>query len=142
VPTVCPNVASSCLIGRERSGDRPPSIIREPWPLEIASWRGELSGEIVRRFWDDKRGLLADDQKHTSFSEHAQCLALLNGVLPKHKEAACFKALIETKDLHRATVYFSFYLFETLKKFDRGDLIVDRLSFWQDLLKGGFKTTL
>jgi hypothetical protein len=100
----------------------------------------ELSDVIVTRFWDDKRNLLADDQKHSSFSEHAQCLALLNGVLSKEKEAACFKALIETKDLHRATVYFSFYLFETFKKFDRGDLIVDRLGFWQDLLKGGFKT--
>ena len=100
----------------------------------------ELSDAIVKRFWDDQRGLLADDLKHASFSEHAQCLALLNGVLPKDKEAACFKALIQAKDLHRATVYFSFYLFETFKKFDRGDLIVDRFGFWQDLLKGGFKT--
>jgi alpha-L-rhamnosidase len=100
----------------------------------------ELSDALVKRFWDAQRGLLADDAKHTSFSEHAQCLALLNGVLAKDQEAACFKALIETKDLHRATVYFSFYLFETFKKFDRGDLIVDRFGFWQDLLKGGFKT--
>ncbi len=100
----------------------------------------ELSDAILARFWDDSRQLLADNQKHSSFSEHAQCLALLNGVLPKDKQAACFKALIETKDLHRATVYFSFYLLETFKKFDRGDLIVNRLGFWQDLLKGGFKT--
>lgn len=100
----------------------------------------EMSDIIVKRFWDDKRQMLADNEKHTSFSEHAQCLALLNGVLPKDKEAAAFKGLIEAKDLHRATVYFSFYLFETLKKFDRGDLIVERFGFWQDLLKGGFKT--
>lgn len=100
----------------------------------------EMSDLIVQKFWDDKRGLLADNASHTSFSEHAQCLALLNGVLPPDKAKVCFKSLVESKDLHRATVYFSFYLLETFKQFGRGDLIVDRLGFWQDLLKGGFKT--
>ena len=43
-------------------------------------------------------------------------------------------------DLKRATIYFSFYLLETWRKFGRGDLIVDRMSFWKDLVKQGLKT--
>jgi hypothetical protein len=37
-------------------------------------------------------------------------------------------------------VYFSFYLFEVLKKFERPDLLLERLSFWKDLRAKGFKT--
>ncbi len=32
-------------------------------------------------FWDEARGLFADDLAHANFSEHTQCLALLSGVL-------------------------------------------------------------
>jgi hypothetical protein len=94
----------------------------------------------MRRFWVPERGLLSDDEKHLSFSEHAQCLALLNGVLSAAQAKQCFSALLEAKDLHRATVYFSFYLFEAFRQQGRGDLIVDRFGFWKDLVKQGFKT--
>ncbi len=99
-----------------------------------------LSDEIVKRFWVPERGLLADDEKHLSFSEHAQCLALLNGVLDATQTKQCFASLLEAKDLHRATVYFSFYLFEAFRQQGRGDLIVERFGFWKDLVKQGFKT--
>ncbi|HEY9170905.1 MAG TPA: alpha-L-rhamnosidase C-terminal domain-containing protein [Verrucomicrobiae bacterium] len=100
----------------------------------------ELSREIVRRFWVAGRSLLADDEQHQHFSEHAQCLALLNGVLAPAQADACFKALLESKDLSRATVYFSFYLFEVLQQRNRGDLIVEKMGFWKDLMRLGMKT--
>ncbi|MCX7009669.1 MAG: alpha-L-rhamnosidase, partial [Kiritimatiellaeota bacterium] len=33
-----------------------------------------------------------------------------------------------------------FYLLETWQKFGRGDLIVEKMSFWKDLVKQGLKT--
>ncbi len=100
----------------------------------------ELSAEVVKRFWDAGRGLLADDEKRQHFSEHAQCLALLNGVLDPDQERACFQALITDPKLSRTTVYFSFYLLETFRQHGRGDLIVRQMDFWKDLVKQGFKT--
>jgi hypothetical protein len=100
----------------------------------------ELSAEVVKRFWVVERGLLADDEKRQNFSEHAQCLALLNGVLSPAQAQSCFKALITDPKLSRATVYFSFYLFEAFQQQGRGDLIVARLEFWKNLVRTGFKT--
>lgn len=100
----------------------------------------ELARELVKRFWVPERNLLADDEKHQHFSEHAQCLALLNGVLDESKEAACFQALRSDPKLTRTTVYFSFYLLETFQKFGQANLIISRMDFWRELVRNGMKT--
>jgi alpha-L-rhamnosidase len=61
-------------------------------------------------------------------------------VLPSAQAEACFQALLDSKDLSRATVYFSFYLYEVLQQRNRGDLIVEKMGFWKDLMKLGMKT--
>ena len=98
------------------------------------------AGAVRAKFWDETRGLMADNLAHTEFSEHGQCLALLTDTLTGEQAKRCFKQLLTAPDLKRATIYFSFYLLETWQKFGRGDLIVDRLDFWKDLVKQGLKT--
>jgi hypothetical protein len=99
------------------------------------------AAEAVRaKFWDEPRGLIADTQGHNRFSEHGQCLGLLTDTLSGERARRCFEQLLAAPDLARATIYFSFYLLETWRKFGRGDLIVDRLNFWKDLVKQGLKT--
>ena len=100
----------------------------------------ELGQKLIERFWDEDRGLLADDVDHSSFSEHAQCLALLTDILDPEKADICLNHLLSDEDLHRATVYFSFYLFEVLRKHQRHDLLIEKLSFWKNLVDMGFKT--
>ena len=98
------------------------------------------AGAVRAKFWDETRGLMADNLAHTEFSEHGQCLALLTDTLTGEQAKRCFEQLLTAPDLKRATIYFSFYLLETWQKFGRGDLIVDRLDFWKDLVKQGLKT--
>jgi len=95
---------------------------------------------VRAKFWDESRGLMADNLAHTEFSEHAQCLALLSDTLTGGQAQRCFEQLLTAPGLKRATIYFSFYLLETFQKFGRGDLIVERMSFWKDLVKQGLKT--
>ena len=101
----------------------------------------KLKRAIVKAFWDEKRGILADTPAKKDFSEHAQALALLGDVLPKDKAETVFRHLVEDKDLKRCTVYFSYYLFETYFKFGRGDLFLMRLDLWRDYVKKGLTTT-
>jgi hypothetical protein len=98
------------------------------------------AGAIRTRFWDDPRGLMADNLAHSQFSEHGQCLALLTDTLTGPQAKRCFDQLLTAPDLKRTTIYFSFYLLETWQKFGRGDLIVERMRFWKDLVKQGLKT--
>ncbi len=95
---------------------------------------------VRAKFWDESRGLFADNVKHSEFSEHAQCLALLSDTVTGDQAKRCFEQLLTAKDLKRTTIYFSFYLLETWQKFGRGDLIVERMGFWKDLVKQGLKT--
>jgi alpha-L-rhamnosidase len=95
---------------------------------------------VRAKFWDESRGLMADNLAHTEFSEHGQCLALLTETLTGDQARRCFAQLLAAPDLKRTTIYFSFYLLETWQKFGRGDLILQRLDFWKDLVKQGLKT--
>ena len=92
------------------------------------------------KFWDESRGLMADNLAHTEFSEHGQCLSLLSDTLTGDPARRCFGQLLTAPDLKRTTIYFSFYLMETWQKFGRGDLILERLGFWKDLVRQGLKT--
>jgi alpha-L-rhamnosidase len=102
-------------------------------------WAKRIAMAIDDKFWVEQRALFADDLEHTTFSEHAQCLALLSGMFSHHEER-CFESLITADDLTPTTVYFSFYLLETLAKFGRGDLLHQKLDFWKQMLTMGFKT--
>jgi len=100
----------------------------------------------VGAFWDNKRGLLADDVNHKFFSEHTQCMALLSdglipGVLGVDRRERVAQGLLSDPSLDRTTIYFSHYLFETLRMLGRIDVLVERMALWFDLPGQGFKTT-
>ena len=113
----------------------------EPLLAQRLRQRAQRTASAVRRkFWDDSRGLIADNLAHDQFSEHAQCLALLSDTVTGPQAQRCFEQLLQAPDLKRTTIYFSFYLLETFQKFGRGDLIIERMNFWKDLVKQGLKT--
>jgi hypothetical protein len=115
--------------------------LHEPLLAQRLRQHAARTAEAVRaKFWDEGRGLMADNLAHTEFSEHSQCLALLSDTLTGAQADRCFTNLLTAPDLKRATIYFSFYLLETFQKFGRGDLIVQRMDFWKDLVKQGLKT--
>ncbi len=110
-----------------------------------AYWRTKrdaLASAVMARFWSEERGMVADTAAKDCFSEHAQCLALLSGVLPTDKERRALEGLIGSGDLARATVYFSHYLFDTYIKYGRADLMLKRFDLWRDYVKMDLKTPL
>lgn len=112
-------------------------------PALAARWtsRAEVVASAIRRaFWNESRGLLADNLAHTEFSEHAQCLGLLADVLPPAEARRAWEGLRQEPNLSRTTIYFSFYLLETWWKLGRADLIVERLDFWKELVRQGLRT--
>ncbi len=108
-------------------------------------WRGKadrVAKRVTDLFWCEARGLMADTVKKDTFSEHAQCLALLAGILPPDRERRAFDGLISAPDLARTTVYFSHYLFDVYTRYGRTDLILKRLDLWRDYVKNGMCTPL
>ena len=100
----------------------------------------DIAAAAKRHFWVPSRGLFAENKAHDCFSEHAQCMAVLGGSVPKGADIAA--ALLGAQDLERTTIYFSHYLFETLRVLGRTDAIYDRLGLWFEHAGRGLKTTI
>jgi hypothetical protein len=104
---------------------------------EFAARHRRLAGRIVaaleRAFWDERRGVYADDVAHAHFSEHAQCFAILAGDR---------RTRLDAPGLARATIYFSHYLFEASRSLGQINRFFELLSLWADLKRLGFRTTV
>ena len=101
----------------------------------------QTAESVLRRFWVEGRGLLADDVARSQFSQHAQCLALLTDVLTPPQRRSCWDGLVGSTDLAQAQpMYWMFYLFEVFHRFGRGDLLLPRLRVWNELIDAGYKT--
>ena len=119
----------------------------EEWAGEDASaqrwqsWREVLVKGSNAAFWDEGRGLFADDKAHTCFSEHTQCLALLSGALTGEKYACTAENLLSDPSLTRTTIYFNHYLFEAYRLLEQPAAFFERLALWFGLSAQGFRTT-
>jgi hypothetical protein len=95
------------------------------------------------KFFDPARKLYAEDAGRSHFAEHAQCLAILSGLLPAGREADLLRGLeqAESLKLSRPTIYFSHYQLDAYYQLGRGDLILNRVEWWTKLADQGFVTT-
>jgi alpha-L-rhamnosidase len=112
-------------------------LLAERWE----SWRNKISTASKSHFWDEQRGLFADDKAHASFSEHTQCLALLSGTLEGEAYNRTAYNLINDMSLTRTTIYFTHYLFETYYLLKQAEAFFKRMELWFELPDQGFKTT-
>ena len=121
---------------------------------EVDQWLGEhesaarwrrmakaLAGNLKNVFWDDARGLFADNPSKSRWSEHAQCLAILSGQLDPSTASRVMDSMLASNDLERTTIYFTHYYFEACRMLGRADALMSRLGLWFDLKTRGFKTT-
>ena len=102
----------------------------------------KIKDKVYNLFWNEDESLLADTPSHKEYSEHAQCLALLTGTIPEPKRETCLYSMINHANIAKTTIYFSFYLMETFKMMNRGDLILKRMQQSKELVQNGLKTTI
>lgn len=113
-------------------------LLAAHWNEKIA----RLKKVLMENFWDEERGALADTVKKDRFSEHAQCMAIIAGLLAEDQQERAFAFLTTAEHISRASTYFSYYLFDTYSRCGRSDLIYKRLAYWRKFLSWGAKTTL
>lgn len=99
-----------------------------------------LEAAIRNRYWCSERGLLADTSDRADFSEHAQALGLLAGLIPPGGIDQWVDTWLASRDLARATLYFSFYVLDALRLAGRETELTQRIQAWDDLLPMGLLT--
>jgi len=100
----------------------------------------QLKQTIRQKYWDAGKMLYADTKDKTTFSQHANALALLTGIVNDADKFAFSKRLVADSSLTKCSLYFSYYLHEALIKGGLGDDYMNWLTPWRNNIKMGLTT--
>jgi alpha-L-rhamnosidase len=101
---------------------------------------GELRGSIRSLYWDSAKQLFADTPKKATYSQHANVLAILAGVVQGAEASALMHRVLDDRSLTPTSIYFRHYLFSALNKVGEGDRYLDLLGDWRQMLSIGLST--
>ncbi|HET8654425.1 MAG TPA: alpha-L-rhamnosidase C-terminal domain-containing protein [Longimicrobiaceae bacterium] len=113
-------------------------------PAVGAAYRARADSMVraVRaRAWDPARGLFRDRPDSASFSQQTNVLAILADAVPAADQRAVMERVLGDGTLTQATYYFSWYLFEALRKAGLADRYVEQLAPWHRMLALGLTST-
>lgn len=108
--------------------------------LHYSKIYNSLLSAVKKNCWDNEKKLFADDITHSSFSQHANIMAILADALPEKEQRNLFHKIVDDSSLIQATLYYRFYLFRALKKVGLGDDYLNMLQPWKDMLAIGLTT--
>lgn len=100
----------------------------------------QLRRTIQSKYWDPVHGLYADTQEKTTFSQHANALAILTGLVAGPELPAFGRRLLADSSLTQCTIYFKYYLFQALTKAGLGNDYMKWLDVWRTNMKWGLTT--
>ncbi|GAB3431280.1 alpha-L-rhamnosidase-related protein [Niabella aquatica] len=100
----------------------------------------QLRQTIKLKYWDSTKMLYADTNEKKSFSQHANALALLTGLVDQKSAGAFCKRLLTDNSLTQCTIYFKYYLHQALVKGGLGNDYMRWLDVWRDNIKMGLTT--
>jgi len=90
--------------------------------------------------YEEKTGLLADSPEKKSFSQHANIWAILTDCVPISSQKSIMEKVMKDGSLIQTSLYYRFYFTRALKKAGLGNLYVNTLQPWQDMLALGLTT--
>ena len=100
----------------------------------------KLEAAVRKSYWVEKRGLFADTPKHDTYSQHANALAVLAGLVKGGQAKEVMEKTLAAADLARATIYFRYYLHLALRESGLGDRYLEMLGPWRNMLAQGLTT--
>ncbi len=100
----------------------------------------QLKKTIRNKYWDEKRKLFADRPEKDLFSQHANALAILTGMVDNLGAASIARQILSDTSLAPASIYFKFYLHLALVKAGLGNDYLNWLGLWRENIKMGMTT--
>ncbi len=101
---------------------------------------GEMAKTIRDKYWDDSRNLFSDTPEKDTFSQHANSLAILAGLVDSQKANVIAELMLSDATLAPASIYFRYYLHLALVKAGLGDHYTDWLDIWRKNIDLGLTT--
>ncbi len=100
----------------------------------------QLTKTIWAKYWDKDKKLFADRAEKDVFSQHANTLAILTGILDKTQSAEVAQQLLNNTTLAPASIYFKYYLHQALIRAGLGNDYLKWLDKWRENIDQGLTT--
>ncbi|MDR1624847.1 MAG: alpha-L-rhamnosidase N-terminal domain-containing protein [Tannerellaceae bacterium] len=100
----------------------------------------KLKETIQKRYWDEARGLFSNNSDKVFFSQHANSLAILTGVVKDDAARQIAGKLLADNTLAPASVYFKYYLHQALNRAGLGNDYLNWLDIWKQNISLGLTT--
>jgi len=94
----------------------------------------KLKKSIKDKYFDNKKGLFAENLDHSMFSQHVNSLAIIAGVVTGTQAKDVMLKTLMDKSLIQTTIYFSYYLNQALWISGLGDMYISNLDAWKKLM--------
>ena len=109
--------------------------------LDYRNLADNIKKAVFEKCFNSNKGLIADSPEKSTFSQHANILAILTDIFPYTADKAkIVSAILNDKELAQCTLYFKFYLFEALEKAGLADQFTAALNPWEKMIDTGLTT--
>ncbi|MFD0795750.1 alpha-L-rhamnosidase N-terminal domain-containing protein [Mucilaginibacter litoreus] len=99
-----------------------------------------LKATIQKKYWDASKMLYADTKEKITYSQHANALAILSGVVNGPAATAIAQKLENDATLVKSTIYFKYYVHQAMIKGGLGNNYVKWLDIWRANIQMGLTT--
>lgn len=107
---------------------------------ECRSRAAQLRTAIQELYWDRDRMLYADTPDRKEYSQFANALAVLAGIVQGEKARDLVDRILQDKSLVQCTYYSRYYLHSAMNRVGAGDRYLDMLGEWDAMLARGLTT--
>jgi len=95
---------------------------------------------VYNNCYDPVSGLIAETPGKNKFSQHTNIMAVLTNTYAQLEYKQIMEKVIKDKTLSQTSLYYSFYLFEAMKKAGIGNKFSEQLGSWQMMMSKGLST--
>jgi alpha-L-rhamnosidase len=108
---------------------------------EMYSLKADVLTKTIRdKYWDASRGVFADTPEKDFYSQHANALAILTGVVTGEEAKKLADKILSEKNLAPTSIYFKYYTHLALTKAGLGDDYLKWLDKWRENISLGLTT--
>jgi len=101
----------------------------------------KIRSAVRDRSWDSDRRLFNDVQGTSVFSQQTNTMAILVDALPENEQRDLMERVLADTTLTQSTYYYSYYVFEAVRKVGLADRYIELLAPWKGMLAIGLTTT-
>jgi hypothetical protein len=107
---------------------------------KYSSMAKNIKSKVYDLCWVASSGLMADTPEQKEFSQHTNIFSILTGCISDEEQQEVMMQVLNNPDLIQTTIYYKFYLFETLHKTGMADKYLGMMQPWETMLEDGLTT--